>query len=188
MKKKNEIKKLVNLLDSSLLKCSEVMTPKWCKMQVLLLSVKVFFFFFNSTPFEFIRKASCESWNSLYYWKALLKGIQSISTLCSFWQVYWLEWRLFASSMNCAISPLICVPEGKYVVYVAFRNVRFDCALAYDFCFNPGHENISKRVCHLRFHGGFMCLEMILCIKNHLVKLGSGVGCAILNTTTSMSR
>ena len=59
----------------------------------------------------------------------------------------------------------VCVPEEEYVVYVAFPNERFDCALVYDFCFNSAHENIGKGDFYLCSHGGSMCLEIILLIK-----------------------
>ena len=42
-----------------------------------------------------------------------------------------------------------CVPEGEYVVFVAFSNERFDCALAHGFCFNSAHENIGKGDCSM---------------------------------------
>ena len=74
-------------------------------------------------------------------------------------------WCLFACSTNCVISPQFVFQEGEYVVYVAFPNERFDCALAHDFCFNSAHENIGKGDCHLCPHGGSMCLEIILSIK-----------------------
>ena len=57
------------------------------------------------------------------------------------------------------------VPEGEYVVNLAFPNEWFDCALAHDFSFNSAHENIGKGDCHLCSHGGSMCLEIILSIK-----------------------
>ena len=43
-------------------------------------------------------------------------------------------WCLFARSMNFVISPLFVFQrEGEYVVFVAFSNEWFDCALVYDF-------------------------------------------------------